>query len=108
MDGLHFDDVIGGSKTRFRYRQVAADYGGITAEEILFFDDKELNQIVGMKRLAPYRRDKLKANTKALRNVRRGRDPKGGRREGDAAGGRPKKERKKEKTPAGAATSAAE
>ena len=69
----------------------------------MFFDDKELNQIVGMKRLAPYRRDKLKANTKALKNVRRGRDPKGGRREeGDSGGGR-KKRTSDHKPPAGAA-----
>eukprot|EP00793_Prasinoderma_coloniale_P001837 PRCOL_00003643-RA len=71
MDAMHFEDVIGDTKTRFRYRQVQPDYGGLTPEEILWLDDKELNQIVSLKRLAPYKHEKLKPNKQALRDARR-------------------------------------
>ena len=56
MLALGFEDVIaGGLRTRFRYVQVPPQDFGLTAEEILLLDDRDLNGYVGLKRIAPYR-----------------------------------------------------
>lgn len=44
---LDYEDNIGGLKTRFRYKQVPKSNFGLSAEDILFFSDKELNQVRG-------------------------------------------------------------
>ena len=54
---LDFEDSIGGLRTRFKYKQVPAQNFGLSAEDVLRLSDKDLNQVVGMKRLAPYRDD---------------------------------------------------
>ena len=38
-----------------RYKEVPADTFGLNVGDILSLDDKELNQVVGLKVLAPYR-----------------------------------------------------
>ena len=38
-----------------RYKEVQPDSFGLAVEDILGLQDKELNQIVGLKKLAPYR-----------------------------------------------------
>ena len=38
-----------------RYREVPADSYGLETEEILGLDDKDLNQVVGLRALAAYR-----------------------------------------------------
>lgn len=43
--------------TRFRYKEVPAASYGLDVLEILGIDNKELNQVVSMKKLAPYRED---------------------------------------------------
>jgi protein KRI1 len=45
---------------------------GLSAEEVLAMSDKDLNQIVGLKQLAPYRDDvkKLRPNYKALQSIK--------------------------------------
>lgn len=45
---------------------------GLSVDDILRLDDKALNQVVGMKRLAPYREDttKLRPNYKALEMIK--------------------------------------
>lgn len=51
---LNYEDVIGGDlPTRFKYNKVEPEDYGLTAEQILLADDKELNKYVGMKMLAP-------------------------------------------------------
>ena len=47
--------MIGDLPTRFKYSKVTPESFGLTAAEILEKSDKELNQIVGLKTLAPYR-----------------------------------------------------
>lgn len=59
-DQLDFEDNIGGLKTRFRYRSVPKEDYGLSTNEILRLKDKELNQLVGLKRMAPYREERGK------------------------------------------------
>lgn len=56
---LDFEDVIGGGtvKTRFKYKKVAARDFGLTEDEILLLDDKQLNRLVGLKKYRPYKDD---------------------------------------------------
>lgn len=44
--------------TRFRYTPVAKTPFGLSASEILLADDKDLNEYVGLKKLAPYRKQR--------------------------------------------------
>lgn len=57
-DKLDYEDNIAGLKTRFRYRSVPKQDYGLTTEEILTLSDKDLNQVVGMKTMAPYREER--------------------------------------------------
>jgi len=54
---LDCEDVIGGGKvkTRFQYTTVPKESYGLTEEEILLLDDKQLNKLVSMKNLRPYK-----------------------------------------------------
>jgi protein KRI1 len=53
---LGFEDVIaGGLKTRFNYISVPANDYGLSAEEIVLMEEKQLNQYLSLKKLAPYR-----------------------------------------------------
>eukprot|EP00884_Botryococcus_braunii_P009714 jgi/Botrbrau1/18744/Bobra.0386s0067.1 len=56
-NALEGEDRIGDLVCRFRYREVPATDYGLAPEDVLSLTDKELNQIVGMKRLATYRDD---------------------------------------------------
>lgn len=58
---LDYEDVIGDLPTRFRYRQVKANTYGLDVQDILEADDKELNQHVSIKKLAPYRAEEWEA-----------------------------------------------
>lgn len=57
---IDYEDHVGGMKTRFRYKEVEPETFGLSIEEILEMDDKELNQIVGLKTVAATYRDKSK------------------------------------------------
>ena len=54
---LDCEDVIGGGtlKTRFKYTSVPKENYGLTEEEIYLLDDKNLNKMVNLKKLRPYR-----------------------------------------------------
>ncbi|KAH8583419.1 zz domain [Cryptosporidium sp. chipmunk genotype I] len=58
--GLHFEDVLDNGKmpVRFKYTKVEKNDYGLSVEDILSMDDKELNQHISLKKLAPYRVDK--------------------------------------------------
>jgi protein KRI1 len=47
---------VGGMPTRFKYRTSAPQSYGLSIEEILMADDKDLNQYMGIKKYAPYRK----------------------------------------------------
>ena len=53
---LDYEDVIGDQPTRFKYTQVPASTYGMTPVEILLADDADLNNVVGIKHMQPYRR----------------------------------------------------
>jgi hypothetical protein len=69
---LDHEDVVGGVKTRFRYRAVDPINDGLDVFEILSLSDKDLNSVVGLRKLAPYqeKNDHIKPNYKALGEVR--------------------------------------
>lgn len=55
--GADGEDRIGDLVCRFKYRQVPATDYGLGLDDILNLSEKELNQIVGLKKLATYRSD---------------------------------------------------
>jgi protein KRI1 len=57
---LDYEDTIGDLKTRFKYKQVQPNSFGLSMHEILQSDDRDLNQYVSMKKLAPYRENEWK------------------------------------------------
>ncbi|XP_004486466.1 uncharacterized protein [Cicer arietinum] len=57
---LDYEDTIGDLKTRFKYAKTKPNKFGITAPEILLMDDKELNQYISLKKLAPYQEEEWK------------------------------------------------
>lgn len=57
LEALDYEDLVAGIPCKFKYRQVRpADYG-LTEDEILAWEDKKLNKLVSLKKLAPYRED---------------------------------------------------
>jgi protein KRI1 len=71
---LDYEDHVGGIPTRFRYKEVQPENYGLSIEEILMMDDKELNQVVGLKKVAaPYREEykKVRPNYGALNEWRK-------------------------------------
>jgi protein KRI1 len=65
------EDFVSGMPTRFKYREVKDDSFGLSTEEILALSDKELNQVVSVKKLAPYREDEaVRVNREGLKKAR--------------------------------------
>ena len=77
-DKLDYEDNIGGLKTHFKYRSVPKEDYGLSTDEILRLKDKELNQLVGLKRMAPYReeRGKLRPNYGMMKELQIGQQQK--------------------------------
>ncbi|XP_061339699.1 uncharacterized protein LOC133286313 isoform X2 [Gastrolobium bilobum] len=57
---LDYEDTIGDLKTRFKYAKTKPNRFGMSASEIILMDDKELNQYVSLKKLAPYQEEEWK------------------------------------------------
>ncbi|KAF8526002.1 KRI1-like family C-terminal-domain-containing protein [Hysterangium stoloniferum] len=55
--GMDFNDMIGDMPTRFSYTPVSAQSYSLTPAEILLATDGELNEYMGLKKIAPYRKD---------------------------------------------------
>ena len=75
---MDYEDDIGGLKTRFHYRTVAKQDYGLSTDEILRLKDKELNQLVGLKQMAPYReeRGKFRPNYGKMKELQIGQEQK--------------------------------
>ncbi|EPQ26688.1 uncharacterized protein PFL1_05667 [Pseudozyma flocculosa PF-1] len=91
---LDYEDVIGDLPTRFKYTQVPRSDFGLSPVEILLADDAQLNNVVGLKALQPYRKGKarpidLGRRLHNFRNELKGRDgaSKAGGKKGKAGGG---------------------
>ncbi|RUS35256.1 KRI1-like family C-terminal-domain-containing protein [Jimgerdemannia flammicorona] len=52
---LDYEDMIGDIPTRFKYQQVRPMNFGLSPVEILLADDQDLNEVIGLKKLAPFR-----------------------------------------------------
>ncbi|XP_049848656.1 protein KRI1 homolog [Schistocerca gregaria] len=63
-ENLDYEDMLGDEPVKFAYIQVPAINYGLTSEQILTMDDKTLQKIIPMKKLAPYREDHRKHKKK--------------------------------------------
>ncbi|KAL9998817.1 putative KRR1 interacting protein [Helianthus debilis subsp. tardiflorus] len=95
MYKLECEGTIGDLKTRFRYKSVDKNTYGLKPKEILLVDEKELNQIVPLKKLATYREDefvvprhKLKEQKQKIKSLLRGESSDG---HGHSDGGKKRK-----------------
>ena len=73
---LDYEDMIGDQQFRCPYKEVPARDYGLTTEEILAADDKELRSYISIKRMTPYqereykvRKDKTRQFKKELHQV---------------------------------------
>ena len=83
MDEVHeldYEDIIGGDlPCRFKYTSVKANDFGMSTDFILQTEEKQLNQLVGLKKLAPYREKehgKVNVKRKMKQIDRTGKKPK--------------------------------
>lgn len=58
---LDFEDIVGDVPVRFKYRQIEANDYSLGVEEILEADDKDLNEVIGLKKLYGFRSEEQKA-----------------------------------------------
>ncbi|KAG7401573.1 hypothetical protein PHYBOEH_000631 [Phytophthora boehmeriae] len=68
---LDYEDLIGDIKCRFKYRQVQDNDFGLTVDEIMAADDKELKQLVSLKRMAPYADAEYNIDRKRLKHFKK-------------------------------------
>ncbi|KAA6422645.1 MAG: hypothetical protein FRX49_07505 [Trebouxia sp. A1-2] len=101
-DKLDYEDDIGGLKTRFHYRTVAKEDYGLSTDEILRLKDKELNQLVGLKQMAPYReaRGKFRPNYGKMKELQIGQEQKQAKWQQRQRQRQEQKARSKQKPPA--------
>ncbi|GMF35452.1 unnamed protein product [Phytophthora fragariaefolia] len=68
---LDYEDLIGDIKCRFKYCQVQNNDFGLTVDEIMAADDKELKQLVSLKRMAPYTDTEYAVDRKRLKSFKK-------------------------------------
>ena len=52
---MDYEDIIGGQPVRFKYRQVESNNFSLKPEEILLAEEEDLNKVISLKKLGPYR-----------------------------------------------------
>jgi protein KRI1 len=82
---LDYEDTIGDLKTRFKYRSVPANRFGLKPWDILDASDKDLNQYVSLKKIAPYQEKEWKVtyHQKKKKDLILGKDEKTGKKQSD-------------------------
>lgn len=82
---LDYEDTIGDLKTRFKYRSVPANRYGLKPWEILDSADKDLNQYVSLKKIAPYQEKEWKVtyHQKKKKDLILGKDEQTGKKQCD-------------------------
>ena len=84
---LDYEDIIGGDlPTRFKYRSVKPNDYGIPANVILSKSSKELNQMVSIKKLRPYRDEEEPESSQSKRNFGKGKGDSKGSGKGKSKG----------------------
>ncbi|KAL3694447.1 hypothetical protein R1sor_008098 [Riccia sorocarpa] len=73
---LDYEDMVGDLPTRFHYTKVKPSKYGLKTKDILALDDKELNQYVSVKKLAPYSTQEWKPKGPAPRLSKKARQKK--------------------------------
>lgn len=68
--GLDYEDTIGDLHTRFKYHKVQPLHPGISTNELLLANDKELKQYMSVKKIAAYREKNARINSKKRREFR--------------------------------------
>ncbi|THH18677.1 hypothetical protein EW146_g2348 [Bondarzewia mesenterica] len=97
---LEFNDMVSGVPTRFHYTPVSKASYSLTPAEILTASDKDLNEFMGIKKYAPYRKEKNRwdANRgERLKEFKQKIAPRLGEGEVGASGERKEKKRKGKK-----------
>ncbi len=59
-DNLDYEDIIAGElKTKYQYIETKEEDFGLNDMELLFADEKILNMMISIKKLAPYRENAI-------------------------------------------------
>ncbi|CAI2387649.1 unnamed protein product [Moneuplotes crassus] len=67
-----FEDIIGKDiYTRFKYTNVKKSNFGLSNDEILLLNDKELNNLVSLKKYKPYRNDEDRINLHKVNHIKK-------------------------------------
>lgn len=67
---LDYEDTVGDLKTRFKYAKVEPNGFGLKTKQILALGDKDLNQYVSLKKIAPYREEQWKLDKSKKRELK--------------------------------------
>jgi protein KRI1 len=77
LEALDYEDMVAGVPCRFKYRQVRPRDYGLTTDEIFEWEDKKLNKLVSLKKIAPYREDdEVKVTKKKKKFVEKSKEKK--------------------------------
>jgi protein KRI1 len=68
---LDYEDLIDGMPCRFKYRTVEPDDFGLTVDDILLADDKELNKYVGLRKVSGFSKKKESDGEKTAQKLSR-------------------------------------
>ncbi|KAK9932244.1 hypothetical protein M0R45_019490 [Rubus argutus] len=68
---LDYEDTIGDLRTRFKYAKIKPNRYGLSTATILMVDEKELNQYVPLKKLAPFKETEWKVSSSKRNEIKK-------------------------------------